>query len=224
METISEQALQDMLQSIKPWFDRDQAFIFDLARTDWNARFAIAAALMESGKEKEAAVLLQSIAAAEPSEDQEQEGARIRACMELAHLLMEELKYDQAENLLWQARNAYSGMEGMEFLREDISLLIAQCRFGQGFIQEAVDRATEILHKLESMNAEQERFAKTHQLLGWFLLHKTDVPEALAHTKKAMALASGLDRELVEAGLEAEKNNDYEKAIGYYFDAIQYEG
>jgi len=224
MEPVTEQALTELLQTVRPWFDREQAFIFDMARTDWTARLAIAAALMEAGKEKEAALMLQSIVTAPASDDLEQEGARVRACLELAYLYMEELKYDQAENLLWKAREEYSQVEGMEFLREEVSLLIAQCRFGQGFIQESIDRAEEILHKLRSMEADQEQLAKTHQQLGWFYLHKNDVPEAMTHIKKAMELAPSLDRELVDAGIESEKGNDYEKAVEYYFDSIRYEG
>ncbi|WP_438446355.1 hypothetical protein [Gorillibacterium sp. sgz5001074] len=223
MEPIAEQELNYLLQTIKPWFDRDQAFLCDVARSDLSARLAIASALLSSGKEKEGRVLLESVATAEKSGDPDQEAARIRGCMELADLLMEELKYDQAENMLWIARNEYANVPELEFLREEISLLIAQCRFGQGFILEAIERAEEILHKLRSMNAGQEQLAKIYQHLGWFHLHKSDVANALLHLRKAMELAPVLDRALVDAGMEAEKNNDYEKAVEYYFDAIGYE-
>lgn len=223
METINEQTLHELLGTIRPWFDREQAFILDMARTDYGARLAVASALLESGKEKEGRLLLQSLAGAEKTGDPEQDAARIRASMELADLLMDELKYDQAENLLWQARNEYADAKELEFLREEISLLIAQCRFGQGFILEAIERAEEILHKLKSMEAGNEQLAKVYQHLGWFHLHKSDVPNALENVKKAMELAPALDRELVDAAIEMEGKNDYEKAVEYYFDAIRYE-
>lgn len=223
MEPISEQTLNDLLNTIQPWFDREQAFLCDVARTDLGARLAIASALLASGKEQEGRLLLESVAGAPKSTDSEQEAARIRASMELADLLMEELKYDQAENLLWVARNEYANVPELEFLREEISLLIAQCRFGQGFIIEAIERTEEILHKLKSMNAGKDQLAKVYQNLGWFHLHKSDIPNALSHIRQAMELAPVLDRELVDAGLEAEKSNDYEKAVEYYFDAIGYE-
>lgn len=223
MERIAEQTVQELLSTILPWFDRDQAFICDSARTDFAARLAVAAALLESGKTKEGILLLQSIATAEKTGNEEQDASRIRASMELAYLLMDELKYDEAENLLWQARNDYADASDLGFLREEISLLIAQCRFGQGFILESVQRAEEILHKLKSVDADDSLLAKTYQHLGWFLLHKTDIPQALANLKKAMELAPSLDPDLVDAGLQAEQGNDYEKAVEYYFDAIQYE-
>lgn len=223
MEQVADQTVQELLSTILPWFDREHAFICDSARTDFGARLAVAAALLESGKTQEAALLFQSIAAAEKTGNEEQDSSRIRACMELAYLKMDELKYDEAENLLWQARNDYANVPELEFLREEISLLIAQCRFGQGFILEAVERAEEILHKVKSVNADNSLLVKVYQHLGWFLLHKTDVPQALTNLKKAMELAPSLDRNMVDAGLEAEKNNDYEKAVEYYFDAIQYE-
>jgi tetratricopeptide (TPR) repeat protein len=223
MERVADQTVQELLSTILPWFDREHAFICDSARTDLGARLAVASALLESGKQQEGTLLLQSIAASEPTGDSEQDAARIRARMEMAYLLMDEMKYDEAENLLWEARKEYAQVPELEFLREEISLLIAQCRFGQGFILEAVERAEEILHKLNSLNADNTRLAKAYQYLAWFELHKTDVPQALTHMKKAMELAPGLDRELVDAGLAAEKNNDYEKALEAYFDAIQYE-
>jgi tetratricopeptide (TPR) repeat protein len=223
LEHVPEQTVQELLSTIIPWFDREQAFICDTARTDFGARLAVAAALLDSGKVQEGTLLLQSIATAEKTGDEEQDSSRIRACMELAYLLMDELKYDQAENLLWEARKEYANVPELEFLREEISLLIAQCRFGQGFILEAIERAEEIMHKLKSMNADQAQVAKVYQHLGWFHLHKSDVPQAMIYLKQAMELAPSLDRELVDAGLEAEKNNDYEKAVEYYFDAIEYE-
>lgn len=223
MEPIAEQTVNELLLTIRPWFGRDEAIICDMARTDLGARMAVASALLESGKEKEGRLLLESVASSPKSGDSEQDAARIRASMELADLLMDEMKYDQAENLLWQARNEYADVEELGFLREEISMLIAQCRFGQGFIIEAIERAEEILHKLKSMNADNAQLAKVYQNLGWFHLHKSDVPNALTHIRKAMELAPSLDRELVDAGLEAERGNDYEKAVEYYFDAIRYE-
>lgn len=223
MEPIADQTVQELLSTILPWFDREHAFICDSARTDFGARLAVAAALMDSGKAREAEILLQSMAASETTGNEEQDAARIKACMELAYIRMDELKYDEAENLLWIARNEYANMEGLDFLREEISILIAQCRFGQGFILESIDRMNEIVHKLNSLKAEPSLLAKAHQYLGWFQFNKTDVPDALANLRKAMELAPSLDRELVDAGMEAEKNNDYEKAVEYYFDSIQYE-
>ncbi|MFM9331851.1 tetratricopeptide repeat protein [Paenibacillus mesotrionivorans] len=223
MERVADQTVQELLSTILPWFDREHAFICDSARTDLGARLAVASALLESGKQQEGTLLLKSIAASDPTGDSEQDAARIRSRMEMAYLLMDEMKYDEAENLLWEARKEYAQVPELEFLREEISLLIAQCRFGQGFILEAVERAEEILHKLNSLNADNTRLAKVYQYLAWFELHKTDVPQALTHMKKAMELAPGLDREMVDAGLAAEKNNDYEKALEAYFDAIQYE-
>ncbi len=223
MERVADQTVQELLSTILPWFDREHAFICDSARTDLGARLAVASALLESGKQQEGTLLLKSIAASDPTGDSEQDAARIRSRMEMAYLLMDEMKYDEAENLLWEARKEYAQVPELEFLREEISLLIAQCRFGQGFILEAVERAEEILHKLNSLNADHTRLAKAYQYLAWFELHKTDVPQALTHMKKAMELAPGLDREMVDAGLAAEKNNDYEKALEAYFDAIQYE-
>lgn len=223
MEPIAEEKIQELLGTIRPWFDREQAFICDTARSDYAARLAVASALLQAGKETEGRMLLQSVAQAAKSGDPEQDAARIRALMEMADVLMDEMKYDQAENLLWQARNEYNDAEGLEFFREEISLLIAQCRFGQGFILEAIERAEEILHKLKSLDAGREQLAKVYQHLGWFHLHKSDVPNALAMVKKAMELAPSLDRELVDAAIEAESKNDYEKAVEYYFDAIRYE-
>lgn len=223
MEPVSEQTVLELLNTIRPWFDREQSFICEMARTDYGSRLALAAALIESGRTKEGTLLLQSVAMAEKTEDQEQEAARVRASMELAYILMDEMKYDEAENLLWQARNEYKEVEGLDFFREEISLLIAQCRFGQGFILESIDRTEEIIHKLKSINADKELLAKAYQNLGWFYSHKADAPLALANLRQAMELAPSLDRELVDAGMEAEKNNDFEKAVEYYFDAIRYE-
>jgi tetratricopeptide (TPR) repeat protein len=223
MERIAEQTVQELLSTILPWFDREHAFICDTARTDFSARLAVASALVESGKLEEGTLLLQSIATAEKTGNEEQDSSRIRACMELAYLKMDELKYDEAENLLWEARNEYANVPELEFLREEISLLIAQCRFGQGFILEAIERTEEIMHKLKGLQADSSQLAKVYQHLGWFYLHKSDVPQALTYVKTAMELAPRLDRDLVDAALEAEKNNDYEKAVEYYFDSIQYE-
>lgn len=223
MERVAEQTVQEILSTILPWFDREQAFICDSARSDLGARLAVASALLESGKTAEGTLLLQSIATADKTGNEEQDAARIRGRMELAYLLMDELKYDQAENLLWEARKEYTDVSGLEFFREEISLLIAQCRFGQGFILEAIERAEEILHKLKSLNADDLQLVKVYQYLGWFHSHKSDVPQAMAYLRQAMELAPSLDRDLVDAAMEAERKNDYEKAIEYYFDAIQYE-
>lgn len=223
MESQSEQKVRELFRTISPWFAPDQAYIFDLAKDDWGARLAIASALLESDKEPEAVLVLESIVSAPPSENSENESARIRAYLELADIRMEQLQYAEAEDLLWQARNAYEKDLDLEFFREDISLLIAQCRFGQGFVQEAIDRAEEILHKLRSLNADGEKLAKTHQQLGWYYYHKTDGETALKHLKQAMELAPSLERELVDKGLEAEKSQDFEKAIEHYFDSIRYD-
>lgn len=223
MEKVSEQTVQELLSTILPWFSREQAFICDTARTDFGARLAVASALLDSGKVQEGTLLLQSMATADRTDNDEENATRVRACMELAYLLMDEMKYDEAENLLWEARNDYANVAGLDFMREEISLLIAQCRFGQGFILEAIERTEEIMHKLRSLKAAPSQMVKVYQHLGWFYVHKPDVPQSLEYMRKAMELAPSLDRNLVDAGLEAEKNNDYEKAVEYYFDSIQYE-
>lgn len=223
MESQSEQKVRELFRTISPWFDPGNAFIFDLAKEDWGARLAIANALLESDKEPEAVLVLESIVSAPPSENSGNESARIRAYLELADLRIEQLKYAEAEDLLWKARNEYAKDLDLEFFREDISLLIAQCRFGQGFVQEAIDRAEEILHKLRSLNADAVKLAKTHQQLGWYYSHKADAETSLKHLKQAMELAPSLDRELVDEGLEAERTENYEKAIEHYFDSIRYD-
>lgn len=224
MSDTKHRQVNELLQSIKPWFSKEDAFLVDLAKQQWDARLAIAAALLESGQAKEAELLLVSIAdAPEESGGEGQEQARIRAFVELAHLRMEQLKYDEAEELLWKARQHEASRIQDDFAKEDISLLIAQCRFGQGFIQEAIDRAMEILRKQQADRALSAVLAKTYQQLGWFVLHKADVPAAMAHMKQAMKLAPALDRALVDAGLEAEQSGDFEKAMEYYFDSIQFE-
>jgi tetratricopeptide (TPR) repeat protein len=135
---------------------------------------------------------------------------------------MEQLKYDVAEDFLWQARNMYPNelTKELDFTKEDISLFIAQCRFGQGFIQDGIDRAEEILHKLQSMDAGSTRLAKVYQQLGWFYLHKMDAPAALANMRKAMKLAPELDQQMVDDGLAAEAAGNYEQAIEHYFDSL----
>lgn len=223
MDTQREQTLIQLLNAIRPWFDPDQAFLLDMAKIDWSARLAVAAALLDSGKEKEAELVLESVAAAPEADDPAQEAARLRACLELAHLKMEQLKYSEAEDLLWKARNAYGKQDGVDFYREEISLLIAQCRFGQGFVHESIERAEEIARKLAVMNADRAIRAKTHQQLGWFYSNKPDVPAALRHMKQAMELAPALNRKLVDEGLKAEQEGQFERAIECYFDAIEYE-
>lgn len=224
MDNHKDQAHIQLLNAIRPWFDPEQAFLLDIAATDWNARLAVAAALLESGKEQEAELLLESVALAEGFFTTEQEEAQIRAALELAHLKMEQLKYSEAEDLLWKAREAYGQQEDLEFYREEISLLIAQCRFGQGFVHESIERAGEIAHKLASVNAAPSIQAKVHQQLGWFHLNIPDVPAAFRHIKQAMELAPSLNRELVDEGMKAEREGQFERAVECYFDAIEYEG
>lgn len=223
MDTQKEKTLIQLLTAIRPWFDPSQAFLLDMARTDWSARLAVAAALLESGKEQEAELVLESVATADGFFTPEQEEAQIRASLELAHLKMERLKYSEAEDLLWKAREAYGEQDEMDFYREEISLLIAQCRFGQGFVLESIERAEEIARKLASMNADKTVQAKTHQQLGWFYLNKPDISAALRHIKQAMELAPGLNRELVDEGLKAEQEGQFERAVECYFDAIEYD-
>jgi tetratricopeptide (TPR) repeat protein len=227
MEISSEKKAQELLAAVRPWFAADQAYLVDTARHDLAARLAVASALLGAGQEETAVPLLQSIAEAPDTGRPEEAGARIRAWMELAQYDMDRLSYDTAEEYLWKARDAYTPEADEELIREDISLMIAQCRFGQGFVQEAIDRAEEILHKLRRFGGTddrlKERLAKVHQFLGWFYLHKTNAESALSHLRQAMELAPRLDRSLVDAGIRAESEQDYEKAIEHYFDAIQYE-
>jgi len=225
MQSNAEEQLQDLLTALRPWLDQEQAFLADLAKQEWGARLILAVVLLDSDKAKEAILLLESIIKEPVSDQPEQEQSRLRALVELANVKMEQLKYDEAEELLWQARNLYSNeiIKELDFTKEDISLIIAQCRFGQGFIQDAIDRATEILHKLQSMDAGGTRLAKVYQQLGWFHMHKIDVTAALMNMKKAMKLAPRLDQTLVQAGLDAEGQGEFEKALEAYFDCIQFD-
>lgn len=223
--TPDENDIQELLAYIRPWFDRDTMFLVDSAKVDWAARLAIAAALRDSGHEQPAQALLASMAGAPAvaGETQERESARVRAMIELADLYMDQIKYDEAEPLLWQVREHYREAPQDDYLREDISLLIAQCRFGQGFVQEAIDRAEEVLRKLQAIDAGATMLAKTHQQLGWFQLHKMNVPAAMSHMKTAMKLAPELDQALVEQAVAAESQGRYEEALQLYFDAIRLE-
>jgi tetratricopeptide (TPR) repeat protein len=222
METNADEKLNDLLTALRPWLGQEQAFLIDLAKQQWSARLILALALTEISRTTEASLLLESIIEEPTSDQHEQELSRIRAYLELAHLRMEQLKYDEAEDFLWKARNIYPAADAKEldFTKEDISLFIAQCRFGQGFIQDGIDRAEEILYKLQSSDAGSTRMAKVYQQLGWFYLHKMDVPAALTNMKKAMKLAPELDQQLVEEGIAAESEADFEKAIEHYFDSI----
>jgi tetratricopeptide (TPR) repeat protein len=222
MELSAEDKLQDLLTALRPWLDQDMAFLIDLAKQQWNARLILAIALSETEKFNEAELLLESIIQEPVSDLKDQEIARLRALLELAHIRMEQLKYDVAEDFLWQARNMYPVelTKELDFTKEDISLFIAQCRFGQGFIQDGIDRAEEILHKLQSMDAGSTRLAKVYQQLGWFYLHKMDAPAALANMRKAMKLAPELDKQMVDDGLAAEAAGNYEQAIEHYFDSL----
>jgi len=217
--------LQDLLTALRPWFNQEHSFLIDLAKQDWGARLILAVVLLDSNKAKEACLLLESIINEPESDQPEQEHSRLRALVELSNVKMEQLKYDEAEELLWQARNLYPNapVKELDFTKEDISLIIAQCRFGQGFIQDAIDRADEILHKLQSMDAGGTRLAKAYQQLGWFYMHKIDGAAALANMKKAMKLAPRLDQTLVDEGLAAEGNGEYEKALEAYFDCILFD-
>lgn len=220
MEPRTETEAIELLAAIRPWIQPDQAFIVDMAKQNMAARLTIAVTLLESEQQQSARKLLQSIIDTPETEDIEHEQARLRALVELAHLEMERLAYDVAEDYLWQARNRYTPQLGEGFSREDISLLIAQCRFGQGFVQDAIDRAEEILRKLDAVHAPAVKIAKTHQQLAWFYLHKADLPQAFQHIRKAMELAPSLEQSLVAAGKEAERQGQYEKAMEHYFDAI----
>src|SRR5665647_1123874 len=198
MELSAEDKLQDLLTALRPWLDQELAFLIDLAKLQWSARLILAIALSETDKIKEAELLLESILQEPVSDQKDQEIARLRALLELAHIRMEQLKYDVAEDLLWQARNMYPVelTKELDFTKEDISLFIAQCRFGQGFIQDGIDRAEEILNKLQSIAAGSTRLAKVYQQLGWFFLYKRDAPAALMNIKKAMKLAPELDQQM----------------------------
>jgi tetratricopeptide (TPR) repeat protein len=225
MELSAEDRLQDLLTALRPWLDQEQAFLIDLAKQQWSARLILAIALSETEKLKEAELLLESIIAEPISDQKDQEISRLRALLELAHIRMEQLKYDVAEDLLWRARNLYPVelSKELDFYKEDISLFIAQCRFGQGFIQDGIDRAEEILAKLQSIDAGSTRMAKVYQQLGWFYLHKRDAPAALSNIKKAMKLAPELDQQMVADGITAETEGDYEQAIEHYFDSLLFD-
>lgn len=221
MSVVSlESRAHELLQSIHPWLPQDQTYLTDLAKLDMDARLALSVTLAEAGEEKEALILLESILSYTGAVDTEWASAKRRASVEIAQIKMEQLKYDEAEDYLWKARNELEDGGHSGISREDISLLIAECRFGQGFVQEAVDRAEEVLRKRLSAEEEGLALVRTHQQLGWFLLHKMDVPGAMEHMKIAMKLAPALDRALVDAALEAEGTGNYEKAVEYYFDSI----
>ncbi|MDB5053575.1 MAG: hypothetical protein JWM44_1625 [Bacilli bacterium] len=222
MQPNADEKLNDLLTALRPWFGQEEVFLIDLAKQDWSARLVLAMALSETEKQKEAIILLESIIHEPISDRPEKELSRLRAFLELAHILMEQMKYDEAEDFLWQARNAYPAEHAKEldFTKEDISLFIAQCRFGQGFVQDGIDKAEEVLHKLQSMDAGGTRMAKAYQQLGWFYLHKMDAPAALLNIKKAMKLAPELDQQLVDEGIAAEAEGNFEKAVEQYFDSI----
>ncbi|WP_409341200.1 hypothetical protein [Paenibacillus sp. MBLB4367] len=223
MNDTVDARIVELLQTIRPWFSQEDALLIDLAKHQPDARLAVAAALLESGQDKEGELLLGSIVRMGDSAQPGQAQSVFRAMIELAYRKMEQLNYDEAEDLLWRARH-HEGADGQsDFSKADVSLLIAECRFGQGFIQDAIDRAEEILRKQQSDRAKPEALSRTYQQLGWFTLHKADVPASLAHMKQAMKLAPALDRELVEAGLEAEQGRDFAKAIEHYFDSIRFE-
>jgi tetratricopeptide (TPR) repeat protein len=224
MTTNLESKSLALLQAIRPWFPQEDAYLVDLARYDMNARLLVGIALVGSEEQEEAETLFDSIIQFEATgEGEDWTHVKRRACLELAQLKMDQLKYDEAEDVLWKARNELIPAVKDDISKEDISLLIAQCRFGQGFIQEAIDRAEEVLRKQNSDQADDVKLARTYQQLGWFHLHKMDVPLALQHMKQAMRLAPALDRELVDEAIVAEQTGDFEKAIGHYFDSIQFD-
>lgn len=224
MTTNLESKSLALLQAIRPWFPQEDAYLVDLARYDMNARLLVGIALVGSEEQEEAETLFDSIIQFEATgEGEDWTHVKRRACLEMAQLKMDQLKYDEAEDVLWKARNELIPAVKDDISKEDISLLIAQCRFGQGFIQEAIDRAEEVLRKQNSDQADDVKLARTYQQLGWFHLHKMDVPLALQHMKQAMRLAPALDRELVDEAIAAEQTGDFEKAIGHYFDSIQFD-
>jgi hypothetical protein len=47
-----------------------------------------------------------------------------------------------------------------------------------------------------------------------------DAPAALLNIKKAMKLAPELDQQMVNDGLAAEAEGNYEQAIEHYFDSL----
>jgi tetratricopeptide (TPR) repeat protein len=221
MEKSLETEVNELLTAVRPWFDADQSYLVDMARQNMVARLSIAVILAEADEKEPARLLLRSIVESPETDVVEHEQARLRALVELAQLLMEKLAYDEAESYLWQARNRYTrDLGGEDLMREDISLLIAQCRFGQGFVQDAIDRAEEILRKLIQIKASDAQLGKVYQQLGWFYLHKADIPHALEYLRKAMKLAPRLDQSKVDAGMEAERRGDFQRAIEHYFDAI----
>lgn len=221
MKKSIETEVFELLSKIRPLFAEEHVFIVDLAKSNMSARMAIAMTLIQSDQPERAKQLLKSIVENEnPDHSEEEEQARLQALVELAYLEMEDFSYDKAETYLWEARDRY--VEGLaeDLNREHILLLLAQCRFGQGFVQESIERAEEVLSLLEKMSATTKQFARTHQQLGWFYFHKADLPNAFRHMRAAMKYASDLEQGLVEAGQEAEQAGNFEKAIEFYFDAI----
>jgi tetratricopeptide (TPR) repeat protein len=220
MAEEQKQDIDGLLTAIRPMFPADQQYIVEAARGNAVARFSIAMALVDSGKKEYVKKLLDSVVSMQESAEPDTERARVRAYIELAMLDMDELKYDLAEDYLWEASNRYTSEMEDELSKEDISLWIAQCRFGQGFVQEAIDKAEEILRKQRKIAASDAQLAKTYQQLGWFYLHKVDVPKALDYMERAMKLAPQLLFHEVNLGKEAQKQGDFEKAVQHYFDAI----
>ena len=213
-----------LLQAVRPWFPHEDAYLVDLARYDMKARLLVGIALAGSEEQEEAETLFESIVQFElTGETEDWTDVQRRACLEIAQLKMEQLKYDEAEDMLWKARNELVPVVSEGISKEEISLLIAQCRFGQGFVQEAIDRAEEVLRKQQSDGADDPTLARTYQQLGWFHMHKMEVPLALQHIKHAMRIAPALDRALVDEGIAAEHEGDFEKAVGHYFDSILFD-
>lgn len=215
-----ENDVLELLTTIRPLFDEEHVFIVDLTRNNMSARIAIAMTLAQSNQMERARKLLKSIVQSQDTNNIDHEQARLQALVELAYLEMEHFAYDVAEDYLWEARDRYTADLAENFNREHILLLLAQCRFGQGFVQESIDRAEEVLLSLDQLPAEKSQFALTHQQLGWFYFHKSELSKAFQHIRSAMEYAPELEQGLVEAGLAAEKTGDYEKAIEHYYDAI----
>lgn len=220
MKKSIETEVFELLSKIRPLFAEEHVYIVDLAKSNMSARIAIAMTLIQSDRVEGAKQLLKSIIESEALDHPEDEQARLQALVELAYLEMEDFAYDKAEDYLWEARDRYKAGLTEDLNREHILLLLAQCRFGQGFVQESIDRAEEVLALLEKVSANRKQFARTHQQLGWFYFHKADLSNAFRHIRAAMEHASDLEQGLVEAGREAEQTGDFEKAIEHYFDAI----
>src|SRR5690606_32522032 len=128
LQVNRENEIVELLTAVRAWFDQESSFIVESARYDLTARLAVANALQQSGQYRLCEPLFSSIIE-HPDGEGQHVSVRFEALIKLAHLKMDELAYDLAEDYLWQARKMYSDQISGGLLREEISLWIAQCRF-----------------------------------------------------------------------------------------------